>query len=135
MTSGTTGYFPNASRIYDITDIEGTWIDLGDPCVNDIHQDSFRSQFSSVFHDPNRPGLYIALGDRWLVDCVEDLPNMDVAFIEMFDPSRKGRPLTLYAENLTDDNTSLATYVWLPISFKENGTPYIAYKREWKVDR
>ena len=80
---------------------------------------------------PNHPELFIALGDRWLIDLVEDLPDMDEAFVEMFDPSRGGKKPTLYAPNLSDENTSLATYVWLPISFDENGVPLIRYRREW----
>lgn len=131
LTSGTTGYFPNRSRVYDITDLHGHWVDLGDPCIEDRKGNSFHSQFSSVFHDPNHPGLFIALGDRWLIDLVEDLPDMDEAFVEMFDPSREGKKPILYAPNLSDENTSLATYVWLPISFDENGIPLIRYRREW----
>ncbi|MGN1261751.1 MAG: family 43 glycosylhydrolase [Candidatus Enteromonas sp.] len=131
LTSGTTGYFPNASRVYDITDLHGHWVDLGDPCMNDIRKNSFHSQFSSVFRDPRNPDLYIALGDRWLIDLVEDLPDMDAAFVEMFDPANQGKPMTLYAKNLSDDNTSLATYVWLPVCFDSKGIPFIQYHREW----
>ena len=99
--------------------------------MNDTRKDSFHSQFSSVFRDPKDPSLYIALGDRWLIDLVEDLPDMDEAFVEMFDPAQKGKETTLYAKNLSDDNTSIATYVWLPVRFDSKGIPFIQYHREW----
>ena len=34
----------------------------------------------------------------------------------------------------TDENTSEATYVWLPIRFNEKGIPYICWEDEWKIE-
>ena len=42
--------------------------------------------------------------------------------------------LTGCAKNLTDENTSEANYVWLPIRFDENNIPHIHYLREWKIE-
>ena len=132
LTSGTTGYFPNRSIIYRINSFEGKWDDLGYCCKNDKHNNSFHAQFSSVFKHPTKD-LYIALGDRWLTDLVEDLPNMDEAFYELFSKNVKEKK-DLYATNLSDSNTSEANYVWLPIRFDEDGKPYIEYLREWKIE-
>ena len=132
LTSGTTGYFPNRSIIYRINSFEGKWDDLGYCCKNDKNNNSFHAQFSSVFKHPTKD-LYIALGDRWLTDLVEDLPNMDEAFYELFSKNVKEKK-DLYATNLSDSNTSEANYVWLPIRFDEGGKPYIEYLREWKIE-
>lgn len=132
LTSGTTGYYPNRSKCYDITNIHGDWDDLGFTCQNDNFKTSFFSQFSSVFLHPSIPDLYIALGDRWLTDLVVDLPDMDQAFYDLF--SKHGdKKRSLYSDNLSDENTSEANYVWLPISFDEKGRPSIIWQREWSL--
>ena len=133
LTSGTTGYFPNRSIIYEFDSFESNWKSLGYCCKNDKHKNSFHSQFSSVFKHPTIDGLYIALGDRWLTDLVEDLPDMDETFYEMFSKNVKEKK-RLYSINLTDENTSEANYVWLPIRFDKNGKPFIEYLREWKIE-
>jgi len=130
LTSGTTGYFPNSTISYDITNLNGEWKELGKTCVNDINNNSFNSQFSSVFKHPYKKNLYIALGDRWLKDLPVDLPNMDDAFMNLF---KNGIDIS---EELScsDENTSIADYVWLPITFNENGNPEIHWKRNWKIE-
>ncbi len=49
--------------------------------------------------------------------------------------SEKGEKIMTDRElaTLTDDNTSEADYVWLPFRFRADGTPYLAYTREWKL--
>lgn len=134
ITSGTTGYFPNPTVTHEIHDIHGEYIEIGKTCVGDYEGTSFRAQFSSVFKHPLKKDLYIALGDRWL----NDLPyKMDITCEEMFDGYyRKEGPwfrrdlMSLYS----DENTSEATYVWLPIRFDEEGNPYIEWLDEWKVE-
>lgn len=133
LTSGTTGYYPNQTIAYKINDLHGHWEDLGNPCVNDSKKNSFHAQFSSVFKHPKIKDLYIAIGDRWLTDLVEDLPDMNEAFYEMFSNNEKEKK-NLYNMNLSDENTSEANYVWLPIKFDEKGNPYICYLREWTIE-
>lgn len=133
LTSGTTGYYPNRSKIHKINSFEGNWEDLGFCCINDKNNNSFHAQFSSVFKHPYKEDLYIALGDRWLLDIAEDAPNMDEAFYEMFSKNVKEKR-NLYSHNLSDENTSEATYVWLPIKFDNENNPYIEYIREWKIE-
>ena len=129
LTSGTTGYFPNPTEVADITDIHGEWKNLGNACVNDKNNNSFHAQFSSVFQHPTKKDVYIALGDRWLNDLPEDLPDMREAFYKVFGPN--SQPVDL--SGLTEENTSVATYVWLRIYFDENDKPYLRWERSWAI--
>ena len=134
ITSGTTGYFPNPTIGYDITSLHGEWKDLGLTCRNDIKKNSFHAQFSSVFKHPTVPDLYIALGDRWLNDLPEDLPDMEEIFYNRF--SANGKPMFNWSDikYLSEEDTSRASYVWLPILFDENGNPYIEWRKMWTVE-
>ncbi len=134
ITSGTSGYFPNPTLTHELESFHGEYKELGLTCVGDYEKTSFRAQFSSVFKHPFKKNLYIALGDRWL----NDLPyKMEVSGEEMFDgyfrpegPWFRDDLLDVY----TDQNTSEATYVWLPLKFDESGKPYIEWLDEWKID-
>ena len=133
LTSGTTGYFPNPSKIAEASSPHGEWKDLGDPCVNDVRQNSFHSQFSSVFKHPFVKDLYIAVGDRWLTDLTIDLPDICDMFHRMFDPSIEKLIPDSALRTFTDNNTSEADYVWLPIRFNEQDKPYIEWLNEWTI--
>ena len=134
LTSGTSGYFPNPTLTHEIKDLHGEWVELGETCKGDYEKTSFRAQFSSVFKHPFKKDLYIALGDRWL----NDLPyKMDLSGEEMFDgyfsdegPSFEENLLEIYS----DENTSEATYVWLPIKFDSEGNPFIEWLSEWRIE-
>jgi len=134
LTSGTTGYYPNPTIAYDITDIHGEWKDLGRTCKGDVRNNSFHAQFSSVFHHPHIPDLYIALGDRWLTDLTEDLPDMEAVFYDRYSPNGKREFEWKQCRLFSDENTSEADYVWLPIRFDENGNPYIVWRRAWTTE-
>ncbi len=134
LTSGTTGYFPNKSILYKLPSFHGEWIEIGDPCEGDVHHNSFHAQFSSVFRHPFRKDLYIALGDRWLNDLPPQMPSPDEIFERGCNPEKRAT-LELYdPADYTDENTSMATYVWLPICFNEDGEPYIVWRDEWQVE-
>ena len=134
LTSGTTGYYPNPSRVAKLDSMHGEWKDLGEPCVNDVKRNSFHAQFSSVFKHPFIEDLYIALGDRWLTDLTVDLPDMEDMFHRMFDPTLEKLIPDSELKTFPDDNTSEADYVWLPVFFDKNGKPYIKWMRKWTVD-
>lgn len=134
LTSGTTSYFANPSITYDITDIHGEWKDLGETCVNDVHRNSFHAQYSYIFKHPKIEDLYIAMGDRWLLDVPVDMPNAEELFKALYGTGGN-KALQQYPMRIcTDRNTSLATYVWLPITFTENGTPKLIWQTEWKIE-
>ncbi len=127
FTSGTTGYYPNPTELATAEDMHGEWEILGNPCENDVDKNSFCAQFSSVFKHPFKEDLYIALGDRWLTDLPADMPN--------FWDYKTGKLKTDYNfYQATKRNTSLADYVWLPVCFKEDGTPYLKFRESWSPD-
>ena len=132
LTSGTTGYFPTATETAEIIDFDGEWKELGKTCRGDEENTSFRTQFSSVFRHPLKKDLYIALGDRWLTDLPRDISDVGKIFETAF--SGKGEFDYKKLVSYSDDNTSLATYVWLPVKFDGDGTPYIEWLDEWRIE-
>lgn len=135
-TSGTTGYNPNPTMIAAADKCEGPWEVLGDFCEGDITKSTFHSQISCIFKHHEKD-LYIAVGDRWLVDL--DLKNLPL-ITKMYDALQSGKPQTdtnytwEQAFSFSKRDTYKATYVWLPVKFHEDGRPYIAWSEEWKID-
>lgn len=134
LSSGTTGYFPNASEVHKMDDFHGRWESLGDPCIGDFERTSFRSQFSSVFKHPHIEGLYIALGDRWLTDLPIVYPDINTRYEQIFNKNMKPLPKGFSFNDYTEANTSEANYVWLPILFREDGRPYIVWRDTWTLE-
>ena len=135
LTSGTTGYFPNPTESATADDYLGPWKSLGTTCVGDTKNNSFHAQFSSVFKHPYKEDLYIALGDRWLTDLPEDMPDIPKNFELLFSKDPDAKPF-LSAEKmnaLSKQDTSLADYVWLPITF-DGDIPRIYWKEEWRTE-
>ena len=132
FTSGTTGYFPNPSEIASSDLYHGPWTCLGDPHVGDRLHTSFDSQITSVFRHPKKKDLYIALADRWLTDLPEDRPDIPALFERMFNPDLE-RPKENPLHGLTQENTSLADYVWLPVRF-DGDKPTLEWMDEWRVE-
>lgn len=137
FTSGTTGYYSNQSETACFDSIHGEWNVLGDPHVNDSTHTSFHSQISSVFKHPHIKDLYIALGDRWLTDLPEDLPNMTEMYAAFCDGECDEKIREKYAGMSLGDfcsgNTSQADYVWLHIIF-EGDIPKLYWKDEWRTE-
>ena len=148
FTSGTTGYVPNPTRVCVFDDPHGEYVDLGNPHINDKYEDSFCSQIASVIQIQNycnniSQSAIIALADRWL----PQFANSDVSV----------RTVKAYAERYKDhkpferdfstpqtkdktgmkrtkwDTTQDARYVFLPVSFDEQGKPTIEWRDEWKL--
>ncbi|MGM0110035.1 family 43 glycosylhydrolase [Enterococcus sp. DIV0187] len=109
ITSGTTAYYPNPSLTAKANNIHGPWYIIGDPCVDDLEKNSFNSQISSVLKVEGKD-LYIAIGDRWVVDL--------------------SKPIEKSSWKI---NTSISEYVWLPIHF-EKGNPLLKWQKKWKPD-
>lgn len=134
LTSGTSGYFPNPTHVAEIKQLHGEWEELGNACEGDRKNNSFHAQFSSVFKHPFKKDLYIALGDRWLNDLPDEMPDPCVMFESFFNPDAEKPQEPYDLSKYTDENTSEGTYVWLPIRFREDGTPYIRWENEWKTE-
>ena len=134
ITSGTTGYLPNPSEVAVAKTWHGPFINLGNPHVGDESKTSFHSQISSVFkvHDKD---LYIACADRWLLDAVKYNYNdysTDVKKL-MTEPQKFNYGESVL-KNIDMNNTSVARYVWLPITF-DGDKPQIKWYDQWNLDQ
>ncbi|GLY18926.1 glycosyl hydrolase family 43 [Kineosporia sp. NBRC 101677] len=131
VTSGTTGYYPNPSEVACARSYHGPWQVLGDPHPDDASRTSYHSQISSVFRHPFKKDLYIALGDRWLPQYTADSSAAVEAFTRHFSPETPDHAAPM--PELTEINTSIADYVWLPFRF-DRDRPYLDWSDEWSPD-
>ena len=66
VTSGTTGWNPNAAEYAVADSVHGPWRVQGNPCVGPGAQLTFRAQNTFVLPMPGgAPGDFILLADRW----------------------------------------------------------------------
>lgn len=139
FTSGTSGYFPNPSKVCCFDDFHGEYEDLGDPCIDDVYKISFNSQITCVLKVPGTE-LYIACADQWLpYDWVPEKAE------ETFKEYEQG--FLSYVPDLTPrtsahlsgvecrqyDNTCESRYVWLPVEW-DGDMPKLRWYDEWKVE-
>jgi hypothetical protein len=131
VTSGTTGYYPNPSEVAIAPSYHGPWSVLNDPHPEDASRSSYQSQVSSVFKHPHKEDLYIALADRWLPRYTAS----SEAAIRMH--AERFRPMGGHHEGpwceLTEIDTSIADYVWLPLRF-EGDRAYLDWHDEWRTE-
>lgn len=145
ITSGTTGYYPNPSRVCCFTDWHGDYEDLGNPCINDITGTSFYGQFTCILKVPDK-NLYIAMADRWkptafgkwfskkFYRLVEKAMSGE-RHQEITRPDRSPKLAGELPRKLQRhmENTSVARYVWLPIEWQDD-KPVIRWHNEWRVE-
>lgn len=144
ITSGTTAYYPNPSKVCVFDDFHGEYTDLGDPCEGDSFGTSFFSQFTCVLKVPGT-GQYIAMGDRWKP--TEKQKNFGLKYLKLVEKAMSGdrhtditipdcspRPAgKLIGKKIHHiDNTSIARYVWLPVEW-EGDKPVIRWHDEWRI--
>lgn len=104
LTSGCSGWKPNAARSAVADSIWGPWIELGNPCVAGAPAGvpgaelTYGGQSTYVLPVAGRADAYIAMFDIW-------------------------RP-----ENSIDGR-----YMWLPVEFSSDGNFYIPYRAEWDL--
>jgi hypothetical protein len=131
ITSGTTGYYPNPSEVATAPGYHGPWTVLNDPHPTDFSRTSFRSQVSSVFRHPYMDDLYIALADRWL----PRYEDGSEAAVRMH--ADRFRPMGGHVDGewpeLTEIDTSIADYVWLPFRFTDEGA-FLDWHDEWRIE-
>jgi beta-xylosidase len=74
ISSGTTGWAPNAARLAVADHIMGPWKRLNNPCVGPDDQvaTTFQSQAAAVLPVAGKKDAFIYVGDRWNA---RDLPN------------------------------------------------------------
>lgn len=137
FTSGTTGYLPNPTEYAISDDWHGPFQVMGSPHPTDSSDTSFHSQISSVFQVPGKDNLYIACADRWLPEKMELSYSVYCRIFEaLFHSNPDGNNPELRKEDIPEtgpDNTSIATYVWLPIRF-EGDMAYLDWKDEWRIE-
>lgn len=139
FTSGTSGYFPNLSKVCMFDDPHGEYVDLGDPFIGDKSNTSFSSQITSVFKIPGKD-LYIACADRWMPQWyIKPMAKQIIAGMERhfkdYKPDtapKKAAPLPGELQK-HGENTSISRYVWLPIEW-EGDKPVIRWRKEWKIE-
>jgi len=70
ISSGCTGWAPNAARSFVADHIFGPWTDLGNPCRGTEMEvkTTFDSQSTFILENPKIPGQYIFMADRWRPD-------------------------------------------------------------------
>ena len=131
ITSGTTGYLPNPSEAAIADTWHGPYTVLGNPHPGDESQTSYHSQISSIFKVPGKKDLYIACADRWLPEAMD---KQYPVYREMFEKIFSGRAEEFDFSRMgaqVVENTAIADYVWLPITF-EGDKPVIHWLDSWR---
>jgi len=65
ITSGCTGWNPNAARSAVAKSIWGPWTELGNPCQGEDAELTFHSQSTFVLEVPGKKEAFIFMADRW----------------------------------------------------------------------
>lgn len=65
ITSGCSGWEPNAAQCHAAASIWGPWERLGDPCLGPDAARTFGAQGTFVLPVAGLPGCYIFMADRW----------------------------------------------------------------------
>lgn len=143
LTSGTTGYHPNPSEAAIADTFHGPWRTLGDLHPGDLSRSSYGSQISAVFRHPKKKDLYIAIGDRWMVDLRARDPQAYDRGDVYRDAARQFEGAFSFDEDvrreatkhwsITRPDTSQSNFVWLPITF-EGARPIIHWRDEWRTE-
>lgn len=70
ITSGCTGWAPNAARSFVADHVLGPWTALGNPAIGTEQQmnTTFDSQSTFILENPKKPGQFIFMADRWRPD-------------------------------------------------------------------
>jgi hypothetical protein len=139
FTSGTSGYFPNPSRVAVFDDFHGEYTDLGDPHIGDKTNTSFNSQISCVLKIPGKD-LYIACADRWQPGkksarlTAMTLKGMERHFKNYKPDTSPKEASPLPGKKIRHyENTRLSNYVWLPVEWQDE-KPVIRWRNEWRFE-
>lgn len=140
ITSGMSGYTPNQSEVAAADQWTDHFVPLGDPHVGDTTMASFNSQISQVFRLPGTD-RYIALADRWMPDHMltgSEADSVRRVIASRYQPdvyqaSQEERECFQARPDLERCNTSISTYVWLPVQIVD-GMPRIFWKDHWKKE-
>jgi hypothetical protein len=81
ITSGCTGWRPNAADYAVAHDILGPWKSKGNPCIGPNAEITFRTQSTSVLPVSDKPGCFIFMADRWIPRRLSDSRYVWLPFI------------------------------------------------------
>ncbi len=98
ITSGCTGWDPNAARLLVSNSVMGEWKYIDNPCVGEDKDLTFHSQSTYILPVEGKKDAFIFMADRW-----------------------------------TPQNAIDGRYIWLPIQFSEDGTPFLEWKDKWDL--
>lgn len=98
ITSGCTGWAPNAARSFVADHIFGPWTDLGNPCRGTEKQvnTTFDSQSTFIIENPEKPGQFVFMADRWRPDNA-----IDGRYIWLPITFEKGNPVIKWSDEWT----------------------------------
>jgi beta-xylosidase len=65
ITSGCTGWDPNAARSFVAASVMGPWKPLGNPCVGEGAELTFESQSTFILPVQGKKDAFIFMADRW----------------------------------------------------------------------
>jgi len=65
ISSGVSGWKPNAAKCHRATNIWGPYDDLGNFCVGEKSEITFNAQSAYIFELHDAPGWFVFMGDRW----------------------------------------------------------------------
>jgi beta-xylosidase len=65
ITSGCTGWAPNAARLFTADNIYGPWTEHPNPCVGEDANLTFHSQSTFILPVQNKKEAFIFMADRW----------------------------------------------------------------------
>ena len=132
VTSGTTGYYPNPSLVSIADTWHGPYISLGNPHPGDKTNTSYHSQISCIFKVEGKKDLYIACADRWVPT---EMHRKYEVYREMYERYFVEHDESVLNERelSTNEDTSIADYVWLPFRFDGN-MAYLDWKDEWRIE-
>ncbi len=140
FTSGMTGYVPNRSDSASSEGWDKLFTSLGDPHVDDGSCASFNSQISKVFKVEST-GQFVAMADRWLPGTPVDARLADIFTRvigknyrpDLYNATPEEQKEMLEANKLETANTSIADYVWLPVTWVD-GKPVIRWSDSWQPE-
>lgn len=72
ITSGCTGWEPNAARMFSAPTIWGPWTQHANPCVGEKSEITFGAQGTFVFPVKGRDDAYLFMADIWRPKCPSD---------------------------------------------------------------
>jgi beta-xylosidase len=94
VTSGCTGWDPNAARSFVADSIWGPWKSLGNPCVGEGAELTFKSQGTYILPLAGKKDTYIFMADRWTPDNA-----IDGRYIWLPMTIEAGKPVIKWQEN------------------------------------